>query len=342
MIYPKSLDIGYKVGVTATSEGNIKEVDIIRLDNAILHFENHGYPVVETDNVRKSNKGRSSDGKTRAIELKQLYENSSIRAIFAAAGGDYLVEMLSFVDFNIIKNNPKWFQGFSDTTGLTFTITTNLDIATIYANNFSTFGMEKWHSSLIDNIKMLEGFEIIQNSFDKYQNGYKARVTGFEEFVLEEEVQWVNVYPEDMEKQKEINLSGRAIGGCIDVLLTLCGTRFDKTKEFVEKYKEDGIVWFLESFDLNSEALTRGLWQLREAGWFSHATGFIFGRPAMFGTNTDTTYEEAVISVLGELNVPIILDADIGHKPPQCSMICGAIVNIHSKEGKGTITFERR
>ncbi len=40
----------------------------------------------------------------------------------------------------------------------------------------------------------------------------------------------------------------KAVRGCVDVLLNLVGTRFDKTKEFVHKYKEDGILWYLESF----------------------------------------------------------------------------------------------
>lgn len=220
-------------------------------------------------------------------------------------------------------------------------MTTNLDIATIYASNFSTFGMDEWHSSLFDNIKILEGRDFIQESFDKFQDGFKEKITGLEGFVLEADVEWKNLNPAGWASD-ELVLKGRALGGCLDVLLNLVGTKYDKTKEFVEKYKEDGIVWFLESYDLNSEALTRGLWQLKEAGWFAHASGFIFGRPAMFRSYTDTTYEEAVKSVLGELNLPIILDADIGHKPPQLIMMNGAITTIKSKGGKGNITFERR
>lgn len=341
MIYPNNLEKGYKIGVTATSEGYVKETDIRRLERGIRHFTEMGYPVVETNNVRKGYKGRSSDGITRAKELMELFTDEEIRVIFAASGGDFLVEMLPHIDYDLIKRNPKWVQGYSDTTGLTFTITTNLDIATIYASNFSTFGMDEWHSSLMDNIKILEGKDFIQESFDKYQDGFVEKITGLEGFVLEADVVWKNLYPTGFSSD-EIVIKGRALGGCLDVLLCLVGTRYDKTKEFIEKYKQDGIVWFLESYDLSGEALIRGLWQLKEAGWFKHASGFIFGRPAMFHTYTDTSYEEAVTSVLGELHLPIILDADIGHKPPQLTMINGAITTIKSKDGKGNITFERR
>ena len=220
--------------------------------------------------------------------------------------------MLPYIDFNLILDNPKWIQGFSDTTGLNFTITTNLDIATIYSYNFSTFGMAKWHPSLHDNLRILEGQDIRQESYNMYQDGYYKRITGLEEFVLEKDVEWVNLYPGDFSNENEIKLQDACARRMFGLSIHLVGTRFDKTKEFVEKYKEDGILWFLESYDLNSGALIRGLWQLKEAGWFKNAVGFVFGRPAMYESYDEISYREAICSVLGELNLPIILDADIG------------------------------
>ncbi len=339
VIYPRDLEKGYKIGVTATSSGLDSEIDHRRVENAKEHFKKLGYPVIETNNVRKEYKGRSSDGQTRANQIMELYKNPDLAAIIAASGGNYLFEMLEFLDMDVIKNNPKWFQGFSDNTGLTFTITTNLDIATIYANNFGSFGMKDWHSSLMDNVKILEGQDFPQSSYDKYQENYYEKITGLEGFVLEEDVSWKNIFPED--SSKGISMEGRAIGGCLDVLLNLVGTRYDKTKEFVSRYKDDGILWYLESYNLSSEALSVGLWQLKEAGWFENASGFIFGRPAMYSSYTDTNYEEALLSVLKELNLPIIMDADIGHRQPQFAMINGAIAKINSKDGRGSIIFER-
>ena len=342
MIYPKSLEQGYKIGVTATSAGFTEETDLIRLASGIKHFSELGYPVVVTDNVRKCEKGRSTDGPTRAKELLQLVQDTDVRAILAASGGDYLIEMLPHIDFDVMRRNPKWLQGFSDNTGLLLTITTNLDIATIYANNFSSFGMGNWHSSLYDTVRILEGEDIIQQSFDYYQDGYHPRITGLEEFVPEKEVRWINVHPFENDREEELTITGRLIGGCLDVCLNLVGTKYDKVKEFANKYQQDKILWFLESYSLNTEALIRGLWQLREAGWFEHAAGFVFGRPCMYSTDNDTSYQEAVLSVLGSLHLPIILDADIGHKPPQFAMMNGAIACIKSSAGRGTINFERR
>lgn len=340
MIYPKNLEKGYKIGVTATSSGLDSETDHRRLESAIEYFNELAYPVVETNNVRQEEKGRSSDGQTRANELMELYKNPDVAAIISASGGNYLFEMLEYLDVDLIKNNPKWFQGYSDNTGLTFTITTNLDIATIYSNNFGSFGMKDKHRSLIDNIRILQGQDFTQYSFDKYEANYHERVTGLESYVLDEDVSWKNIYMEDPDNG--ISMEGRAIGGCLDVLLNLVGTRYDKTKEFISRYKEDGILWYLESYDLSSEKLSVGLWQLKEAGWFENANGFIFGRPAMYSSFYDIDYDEALLSVLGDLNLPIIMDADIGHRSPQFTMINGALAKVESKDGKGNIIFERR
>jgi len=337
MIYPKFLEKDCIIGVTAPSDGNKKETDFIRLNYGKEQFQGKGYSVIETAHVRTSDKGRSTDGKTKAIELEELIGNDKVQWIIAAKGGDYLVEMLPFVDFNKIKANPTWIQGYSDNTGINFTVTTNCDMATLYGSNFNDFGMEHWHKTLENNLAILEGRQIVQTSFDLYEDGFYDRVTGLEGYVLEKPVYWRNITTD-----QEIIISGRLLGGCLDVLLNLVGTRFDNTKSFINQYKEDGIIWYLESFSLTSEAITRGLWQLKEAGWFDYVKGFIFGRPAFFDSESYIPYSEAVLSVLDELKVPIILEADIGHKAPQMTMVNGAIATIYSVGGKGSITLEMR
>ncbi len=335
MIYPEFIKKGCTIGITAPSDGNKKETDIIRLDSGKKQLQAKGYELLETAHVRSSHKGRSTDGKTRAQEFMELVNNDKVMWIVSAGGGDFLVEMLPFVDFNKIRLNPKWIQGYSDNTGITFTVTTNCDMATVYGSNFNDFGMENWHKSIKDSLALLEGENIIQTSFDFYEDGFYDRVTGLEGYHQDKRVCWRNITG-----QEETALSGRLLGGCLDVLLNLAGTSYDKTVPFIQKYQEDGILWYLESFALNGEALIRGLWQLREAGWFQAAKGFVFGRPAFFDEAGEISYEEAVLSVLEELKVPVILDADVGHKAPRMTMINGAMAHLSSRGGKGTLKFD--
>ena len=53
----------------------------------------------------------------------------------------------------------------------------------------------------------------------------------------------------------------------------------------------------------------------------------------------DITYEEAIYESLKDLNIPIIINADIGHVSPRMTIINGAIATITSSNGKGEIKF---
>lgn len=332
MIQPAYLQVGDTIGVTAPSDGNKKEVDFCRLDHGKDTLMKKGFSVIETEDVRHSEKGRSCDAKTRAKEFMDLIKNKEVKAIISAKGGDYLCEMLSYLDWDIIKANPKWVQGFSDNTGILFTMTTLCEITTVYCNNFNDFGMEHWHPAVTQNLQILMGECSEQESFPMYEDGFFDKETGLESYVLNKETNWIHA-----KSESKIELEGNLLGGCLDVLLNLVGTRFDQVRSFIKKHKET--LWYLESYDLNSEALTRGLWQLKEAGWFEESVGFVFGRPCMFQSYTDTSYQEAVLSVLDELCVPIILDTDIGHKPPQFTMINGKRARIESFAGKGRLIY---
>lgn len=334
MIYPQFLKKKDTIGITAPSDGTVEEIDLYRLNNGIRKIEELGYKVKETKDVRTSIKGKSAPSKIQAKELESLFEDKETKCIICAGGGDFLLEMLSEVEFEVIKNNPKWLQGYSDPTGLLFTITTNLDIATIYADNFKSFGMENWHKSLEDNLKILEGNLVKQESFEKYESTRTEKIIGNEGYNLDTEVKWENLGNEN------INITGRMIGGCLDILSELFGTRFDKTKEFIEKYKNDGIIWYLENCEMTSENIIRTLWKFKDNGWFKYTNGIVFGRSALEQSCYDISFKEAVERVLGDLNIPIILNADIGHVSPRMTIINGAICNVVSKNGKGEIIFD--
>ena len=333
MIYPEFLKEHDTIGVTAPSDGITDEVKLKRLDNAIKNFEDRSFIIKETPNVRCSVKGRSSSSKERAEELESLYKDDNVKTIITSGGGDFLLEMLSELDFNVIKDNPKWLQGYSDPTGLLFTITTNLDIATVYSDNFKTFGMEPWHKSLENNLEILKGNIIEQTSFSKYEEDKKL-IIGLEPFNLTKKVYWKNLNNEDV-----INIKGRMIGGCLDLITELFGTRFDNTKAFLEKYKDDGIIWYFDVCELSSESLIRTLWKLKDNGYFKYTKGILFSRVYSCNSYYDITYEEAIYESLKDLNIPIIINADIGHVSPRMTIINGAIATITSSKGKGKIKF---
>ena len=335
MIYPKFISKGDLIGVPAPSDGITDIGKVKRLDYAINNLADKGYKVIETKSVRKSIKGRSTESINQAKELESLYLDKEVKAIICAAGGDFLIEILPFINYDIIKDNLKWLQGYSDPTGLLYTITTRLDIATIYGSNFCEFGMNHWHKSLEDNLKILEGNIIEQVSFDKYESSHTKYINGDESYTLDKKVLW-----ENLNNEKELNITGRIIGGCIDILSEIFGTKFDYTKEFLEKYKEDGIIWYFDNCEFSSEGLIRILWRMKNMDYFKYCKGIIFGRSATESSYYDISFKEAVKHSLEELNVPIIINADIGHIAPRMTIINGSIANIKSSDGKGSINFK--
>ncbi len=337
MKYPEKLNKNDIIGITAPSMGIIGERNILRADNAKRNLENRGYIVKETQNVRTSEKQRSSTKKQRAKEFMELWCDENVKSIIMAEGGDFLCEVLDELDFEQLgKYEPKWIQGFSDITNLGFIITTNLDIATIYGPNYKAFGMRKWHGSLENSIKLMEKKEIIQKSYEKCEKfeGWIDNKDGdpYEEYNLVEKVKWKN-----LNNETRIQFSGRAVGGCFDVIKTLIGTKYDKAKEYIEKYKDDGIIWFLEIFESTTLDVFKTLWQMKNAGYFKYCKGIIFGRSLILREDYDISFSEAVKDALGDLEIPIIYDADIGHVSPQIPIINGGILEVISENGKGKI-----
>lgn len=323
MQYPKFLEKGNIIGITAPSQG--VGDDIESFEKSLHTLKKEGYQIKETKSVR--NKGMASaSGKIRAQEFDSLITEKNVKIIMCASGGDFLVEMLPFVNWQHIKENPKWIMGYSDPTYLLYIITTKLDIATIYGCNAGGFDQTNLHECLKNNLKILSGNIVRQDSFSYYQKDWLENSDGYH---LTEKVYWETI-------NKEVDITGRIIGGCLDCLKDLIGTSYDYTKEFIEKYKKDGIIWYFDIFEPSAEVVYRTLFQMREAGWFKYIKGIIVGRvafPKHF--NENFTYQEALKRMFPEL--PIIFNADIGHIPPKMTIINGSIAHITCKNGKGAI-----
>ena len=331
MRYPEKLKVGDTIGICAPSSGTVEPDKLERLDKAIEQFKQLGYKVIETASVRKDVQGKSAEGVVRAQEFMELWENEDVKLIIYSGGGDFLMEMLDYIDFSELKKSkPKWTQGFSDITHLSFLLNTICDMPSIYGENVKDYGMVTWYKNLEDSLKIVSGEEIIQNSFEKYQDQKEDNADGT--YNLTNVVNWKNITGEE-----KIEIKGRALGGCLDCVDTLIGTEFDKVKEYVEKYKNDGIVWFLECYEMNTPLLQRILWKMKHAGYFKYCKGVVFGRSLMMREDYELSEEQAILDAIGDLDLPIITGADIGHVPPQLAITQGAILKVTSQNGKGTV-----
>lgn len=335
MIYPKFISNGSCIGVPAPSASAEDDLKKAKYKNAIKRFKSLGYELNLSKNLYNSTRGRSASAIERGNEFNEMLKSKDIDAIICLAGGKFLVEMIPYVDFNLIKNNPKFVAGFSDPTGLLYPITTKYDIATIYGHNFGDFGAEPIGQSEEDFLEIIKGNLITENSYPLYEKEKSEQVTGLEPRNLTEKVYWKTLY------NKEVSLKGRIIGGCFDLISELAGTKYDGINEFNERYKDDGIIWYFDNCEITMEETIRTLWKMNELDYFKYAKGVIFGRFGVLSScmdyDTKTCLED---SVLSKLDIPIIYDADISHKRPSLTIINGSIATIHVSDGKGSISFE--
>lgn len=347
MIRPEFIKPGDTIAVTALSRGMEEETEIARFMSGKAQLEALGYNVIFTDNVFKGNDrfGRSSSAREKADQFNALVKDPKVKAIYSAAGGDFLAEMLPFVDLESFKMNPKWVQGFSDNTSILYYLATKGGICTAYGANFGDYGMQPWDLSVKNNLGILRGTVREQESFETYQAGFGKRETGLEGYAKDGKVEWKNVcYGKSGLESETIEMEGRLIGGCMDVIMNIAGTPYDGTSDFIKKYKAEGIVWFLESFDLHFEQMMESLWKMKEMGWFEGCKGIVFGRPLFyrnegFDGTALPTYEDVIHERLDELEIPIIMDADIGHKGPQFVMLIGACARVISTGGRGKVIY---
>lgn len=325
MRYGKFLPDGGTIGFVAPSFGCATSPYREAFDNALRKWKNMGYSLKEGPNCRASDgTGISSAPQKCAAELMDFYLSDQNDCLISCGGGELMCEILEYLDFEALAAAPpKWYMGYSDNTHFTHLLATLCDTASIYGPCAPAFGMEPWHPSL-------------QDAFDLLR-GKKTRVEGYplwEKESLKTEDNPLAPYnvtqPRILKKfpDRDLSFSGRLLGGCMDCLINMAGTRFDKTAAFAHKYREDGVLWFLEACDLNVFSIRRAMWQLEQAGWFAHASGFLIGRPLNGQEMMGLDACHAILEAASRHDVPVIMDVDLGHLPPMMPLIAGSLARV--------------
>lgn len=328
-----------KITLIAPSFGCTTEPYKTRLIHAIKNLKNKGFEVNEGENIYL-NKGnaRSNTAKKCAEEFMQAYE-SDAELILSVGGGETMCEILPFVDFEKIKSLPhKFFVGFSDNTNLIYPLTTISETPALYAPCAGSYAFYPFKNDVKDSLALVMGKTKKIKGYSKWEKNadYDQSIQNPLKKPLYDTKKIIKLFP----NSNNVLIRGRMIGGCLDCLGILCGTRFDKTSAFLEKYKKDGFIWFLEACDLNPISIERVLFQLKEAGWFKYVKGFIFGRPLHFDEEIfGIDRFSAVKNILKNLNVPIIFDADLGHFNPTMPIITGVVADVEVKKNNIYITY---
>lgn len=339
--FPSSLRSGSVIGITAPS-GGVPLHQHARLDLAIHQLKSRGYRVREGATIRcGQHKHVSAPKYQRAADFVAMWSADDIDAIYPPWGGELLIEILPLLDFNrLAESRPKWVLGYSDTSTLLFALTVRCDIATAHGTNLMDF-VSTAISPLADQclapLAVSPGSTIAQRSSDRYQvNWVDFTNEPARAYNLTESTRWRVLGRDDC---AHVRFVGRMIGGCIDTIRHLVGTPYGDLSAFKRRNGADGIVMYLENCELSPPDLARSLWGMRLAGWFDGIAGLVLGRSSGPEAKDPAhlTQDEALLSVLSDLGVPVIIDADIGHRPPQLTIVNGAVGEWRCEDGAGSL-----
>lgn len=320
----KFLKKGSIIGVCAPSSGFEEKpfVDMCNLSKEKLN--NLGYEVKFSESCFNNLHGRSNTKKKRSEEFLNLYFNDEIDIIISLSGGEYEMEILDELNLNKIKrcSKPKLFCGCSDNSILTFLMTTYCDLKTVYGHNFYEICIE--HKVIDDYLEFLSGKSVLNKEIvNVSKNDYSWNMQEAQtKYIIDYKNHW-KVKPDI-----KVDVTGMVIGGLLDDLIHICGTKYDKTKKFIKKYSEYGFIWYFDICTIEPEIVKRSFWQLKNAGWFKNAKAIIIGRPINQSDSFGITYYDNIYDELSSLNIPIIFDYNVGHIPPSYHFYNGSIARL--------------
>ncbi len=313
MIKPQKLKKGDKIAIVSLSWGGLGDEDLIhKYYIAKERLENDfGLEVITMPNALKGSEFVYNHPELRAKDLMDTFKDKTIKGIFCAIGGDDSIRLLPYIDYDVIKNNPKVFMGYSDTTISHFMLN-KADVVSYYGPSvMCEFGE---YVKMFDYTK-----EAIENILFKNTENYYVKSS---EYWSNEHVSWKE---ENIHIQKKLikeehgyevlsgkgKIEGQLLGGCIDVFPMILETEiWPKADEWKNK------ILLIETSEekMTPNYLLYYLRNLGAQGILNNINGIIVGKP-----QDETYYEEyktIYLKVLKEFEceeLPIIYNVNIGH-----------------------------
>ncbi|MFA6185529.1 MAG: S66 peptidase family protein [Candidatus Shapirobacteria bacterium] len=322
-MYPDKLKKGDEVRIIAPAMSySIFSEELKTIANK--RFEELGLKLTFGKHINEINDFTSSPIKSRIEDLHDAFSDKNVKAIFTAIGGANSNQLLKYIDWELIKKNPKIFCGFSDITALNNSIFTKTGLVTYSGPHYSTFGQKLYLDYTLDYFKKT------------LMNNESIEIKPSESWSDDE---WYK----DQDKRNLIKNNGWLIineGKAIGTILgaNLCTFNLLQGTEYMPDLK-NSILFLEDDYLTNPETFDRDLQSLIHLPDFNNVKGIIIGR---FQNKSNVTNEllTQIIKAKKELNnIPVIANVDFGHTDPKVTLPIGGIVEITSKSNNLKITI---
>jgi muramoyltetrapeptide carboxypeptidase len=306
-IKPKRLRAGDTVALVSPASATFNSVD---LQIAKESLEALGFKVKPGAHMLERHGNLAGDDKARAQDLNTAFADTSVAGIHAIRGGWGSARVLPYLDYDIIKRNPKVLIGYSDITALHMALNGKTGLTTFHG----PIGLGRWDAWSVDYYKrVLMNGEAV--TFSPKQ-GLSDRNS-----LVQTEFRVQTLTPG--------KARGRLLGGNLTVLTAILGSPYLPDWE--------NAILFCEDVGEDYYRIDRMMTQLKLAGVLARIKGFVFGGCSECGPGDGNfgalTLEEIFIDHIKPLAVPAWQGAMIGHAQPQWTLPVGAEVEIDATAG---------
>ncbi|RYC12968.1 S66 family peptidase [Nocardioides zhouii] len=315
--FPRPLRPGDRIGVTSPSAG-ASGAAAERVGFSVEWLRGRGYDVVVGECMDGTGLTSAPAGE-RAAELTRMLADPDIACVVPPWGGETAIDLVDLLDWDVlVAADPTWLVGYSDLSTVLVPITTRLGWATIHGDNLADTpyavpdGLLHW-------LDLAGG----PGPFVQRDSGLVTDWVRFETDPTATEWTHVGTRAWEVLGGGTLDVSGRLIGGCTETIANLAGTPYGDVRAWAETLDEPTLV-YVEACEENAVNICRYLHALRLAGWFDRAAAVLVGK-TYAPDHPDLTQREAVADALGRLDLPIVMDLEIGYVPPHLPLVNGAL-----------------
>ena len=308
IIKPKRLSKGDTVGVIAPSSGVSQE----DFDEALQNLSDLGFKTKVGRYARGSNGFLSGTDRERLHDLHWAFRTRSIDAVWCVRGGYGASRLLPYVNYNLIKKNPKILIGYSDITALHIAIFQETGLVTFHgpvgASNFTNYTTEHVLKTLVE-------------PTSKYEISLPAPPEGADPALYKAKV------------IKPGKCRGRLVGGNLSLLAAMAGTPFGLKNV-------RGKILFIEDVSEPPYRVDRMLTQMRQSVNMRSLAGIavgVFTRGEPDPDKPSQSLMEVLSDRLGDLGIPVIYGLSFGHIRDQFTLPLG--IRAEMDTSKSTMTL---
>ena len=300
IVRPKAVRTGDLVAVAALS-GGLEGGETSLFERGVEAIEQMGFAVRVSPLVDLDRRWwwAAASPTEAAEEFNRLLRDQEVRAIFALTGGRLALSYLDLIDFEAVSTDPKPLLGFSDISTLHLALHARTGVVSMHSDCV-THGFGYWHES--DDARRKE----LEDVYLRVLTGDGAPG------VLPAGRRW--------ECWRSGSARGPLVGGMLNRLVRVQSTSFALTPEHF-----DGAVLFWEEAFTSTSVVWSDLHVLRHAGVLDRIGGMVVGAPFEVEPTEGgpDTLREIVLDALGERDIPVLGNVDVGHDPPNLPMPLG-------------------